>query len=101
MSEQDLLQCRRLPARLTLDQVALLLGIHPDGIDHLVDIGLLETLGGASRGVQRLFAAIYIEQLGQDVKWLGKATIKIRQNVQQRNLANKTKKNLRLEAAPA
>ena len=99
--EQDLFLCRRLPARLTVDQAALLLGIHPDGIDFLVEIGLLEALGGAPRGVQRLFAAVYIETLGRDLKWLAKATIKIRQNVQQRNLANKTKKSLRLEAAPA
>jgi len=89
---------RRLPARLTLDQTAVILGIHPDGIDHLVDIGLLDALGGAPRGAQRLFAAVYIEQLGRDIKWLAKATVKIRQFNQQRNLARK-KPNEQLAAA--
>ena len=93
MSAQELFQSRRLPARLTVDQAALLLGIHVDGIDHLVEIGLLEALGGAPRGVQRLFAAVYIETLGRDLKWLAKATLKIRQNIQQRNLASKNKKH--------
>ena len=91
MAEPTLLNFRRLPARLTVEQVAVLLGFHPDGIDHLVDIGLLEMLGGSSRGVQRLFATVYVEQLGQDVKWLAKATIKIRQFHQQRNIARKAK----------
>lgn len=91
MNEQELFHCRRLPARLTLDQAAAMLGIHPDGIDHLVDIGLIEALGGAPRGVQRMFAAVYIEQLGRDVKWLAKATTKIRQFHQQRNIARKGK----------
>src|ERR1019366_1066244 len=90
--ELNLFHCRRLPARLTVDQAAVLLGIHADGIDHLVEIEMLDALGGAPRGVQRLFAASYIESLGRDLKWLAKATLRIRQNVQQRNLANKTKK---------
>lgn len=89
MNELDLFNCRRLPARLTLDQAAAVLGIHPDGMDYLVEIGLLDPLGGAPRGVQRLFAAVYIEQLARDVKWLAKATVKIRQFNQQRNLARK------------
>jgi hypothetical protein len=89
MTDQELLNCRRLPARLTLDQAALLLGIHPDGMDYLVEIGLIEPLGGFPRGVQRLFAAVYIEHLGKDVKWLAKATAKIRQFNQQRNIARK------------
>jgi len=64
---------------------------NPDGIDHLVDIGLMEVLGGATRGVQRMFARVYIEQLGLNVKWLAKATVKIRQFHQQRNIARKSK----------
>jgi hypothetical protein len=89
VNEQDLFYCRRLPARLTVNQVAVMLGFHSDGIDHLVDIGLIDVLGGAPRGVQRMFAVVYIEQLGRDVKWLAKATTKIRQFHQQRNVTRK------------
>ena len=91
MTDHDLFQCLRLPARLTEVESGKLLGIHPDGIDHLVDIGLLDALGGAPRGVQRMFAAVYIEALGRDLKWLAKATIKIRQYNQQRNVDRKLK----------
>ena len=91
MEERELFHCRRLPARLTVNQTAMMLGFHPDGIDHLVDIGLVDELGGAPRGAQRLFAAIYVEQLGRDVKWLAKATTKIRLFHQNRNLARKQK----------
>jgi len=97
--ELDLFYCRRLPARLTLDQAAVMLGIHSDGMDYLVEIGLLEPLGGAPRGVQRLFAAVYIEQLAQDPKWLTKATVKIRLFNQQRNLARKKPSELMLETS--
>jgi hypothetical protein len=89
--QTNFLQLRRLPARLTVDQTAVLLGFHADGIDCLVDIGLMETLGGVSPGVQRMFARVYIEQLGINVKWLAKATVKIRQFHQQRNIARKSK----------
>ena len=89
MTNQELFQCRRLPARLTVEQAAAMLGFHPDGILYLVEIGLIDALGGAPCGVQRLFAAVYIEQLGQDVKWLAKATVKIRQLHQQRNITRK------------
>jgi len=88
--ELDLFYCRRLPARLTLDQAAVMLGIHSDGMDYL---------GGAPRGVQRLFAAVYIEQLAQDPKWLTKATVKIRLFNQQRNLARKKPSELMLETS--
>ena len=74
-----------------------MLGFHPDAIDYLVDIGLLEALGGSPRGAQRLLAAVYVEALGRDVKWLAKATTKIRQYHQQRNLARKKKTEDQIE----
>jgi hypothetical protein len=32
MNEQELFHCRRLPARLTVDQAAMMLGFHPDAL---------------------------------------------------------------------
>jgi len=101
MNDQDLFRYQRLPARLTVNQTALMLGFHPDAIDFLVDIGLIDALGGAPRGVQRMFASVYVEQLGQDIKWLGKATLKLRQFHQQRNLERKTKHASLAATAPA
>ena len=66
MTDQELFHCRRLPARLTVSQAGTMLGIHPDGIDFLIDLGLLETLGGSPRGTQRLLAAVYVEELGRE-----------------------------------
>jgi len=71
-----------------------MLGFNSDAIDYLVDIGLIDALGGAPRGVQRVFASVYIEQLGHDIKWLAKATVKIRQYHQQRNIARKIKREM-------
>ena len=91
MNAHELLHCRRLPARLTIYEAALVLGFHPDGIDYLVEIGLIDELGGAPKGAQRVFATVYVEELGRDVRWLAKATTKIRQFHQQRNIARKKK----------
>jgi hypothetical protein len=97
--DQQLFDCRRLPARLSVEQAAAILGFPPDGILYLVEIGLIEALGGAPCGVQRLFAAVYIEQLGRDVKWLAKATVKIRTFHQQRNFARKENSVIRSVAS--
>ena len=58
MNGLDLFNSRRLPARLTVEQASAMLGFHPDGILYLVEIGLIDALGGAPCGVQRLFAAV-------------------------------------------
>ena len=83
---------RRLPARLSIEQAGQLLRFHADSLDYLVDIGLLDVLGGTAPGTPKMFAATYILQLCADVKWLGKATQKVRQHVQKKNASQKATK---------
>ena len=85
MEETNLFFARRLPARLTIEEAGRLLGFHPDALDYLVEIGLLEVLGGASVGCQKMFAAAYIESRCADLKWLSKATLKVRHQIQRKN----------------
>ena len=90
MKAEEILNRRRQPACLIKEEAAVLLGLHPDAVDFLADIGHLEALGGTPRGVRRMFASVYIEELTRDIKWLAKATIKIRQLHQQRNSARRS-----------
>jgi hypothetical protein len=46
------LQVLRLPARLTVEAVGVMLGFYPDSIRHLVEAGLLEGLGLCIAAIQ-------------------------------------------------
>ena len=89
MPEPDLFNARRLSARIDIEQVAKLLGFHPDSIDHLVAIHMLNILAGHSPRTQRMFASAYILQLCSDVEWLEKPTKKIPQLHARKNVAQK------------
>jgi hypothetical protein len=68
------LSIRRLPARLNSEQVAQVLGFQPHDIPFLTKEGLLKPLGGGPRNSVKFFAAVEIEELGRDRKWLDRAT---------------------------
>jgi hypothetical protein len=70
----SLLAVVRLPGRLNNEQAAEVLGFQPHDIPLLVKAGLLKPLGGGPRNCVKFYAACEIEQLGQDPKWLDKAT---------------------------
>lgn len=97
MEDNEVFMVRRLPARLSIEQTGKLLRFHPDALDYLVDIGLLEVLGGIAPGAPKFFAAAYILQLCSDLKWLGKATQKVRQHIQKKNANQKAAKPNRVE----
>jgi len=59
----------RLPARLTVLEVSVLLGFHVDAIRFLVKIGLLEAIG-QTEDVELMFDAAYIDGLRRNPKWL-------------------------------
>lgn len=98
--DQILFFARRLPGRLNIDQTAKLLQFHPDSLDYLISIGLLDVLGGYMPGSQKMFSATYIMQLSTDVKWLGKATSRVRQHVQKNNALKREAKQVRGECKP-
>ncbi len=69
-----LLGLRRLPARLTSEQIAIVLGFQVHDIPALVKAGLLKPLGGGLRNSVKYFAAIDVDQKSNDAKWLDRAT---------------------------
>jgi hypothetical protein len=91
MQSFRVLEVLRLPARLTVEEVSVLLGFHVDSVNFLVDEGMLEVLG-EKEGVQRMFAASYVDSLRRDIKWLAKATNRVRLHHRARNAAQKAKK---------
>ena len=71
----QILNCRRLPARLTRFETANLLNLHDvDSVSALVEARLLKPLGHRTKKSQMWFATCEILRLSEDVKWLGRAT---------------------------
>jgi len=85
------LQILRLPARLTVEETGAFLGFHSDSIRYLVEAGLLKGLGEI-RGVQMMFATVYLRRLGNDEKWLTRATNAVRKHHRNRNAAQKSRR---------
>jgi hypothetical protein len=100
MEPKQMLQVLRLPARLTVEQAGVLLGFHEDAVGILIKTKMLEPLGGHAPGAQRMFAAVEIQRLRNDLKWLSKATRLLREHFQCRNSRRKSKKNLRGGISP-
>ena len=69
----QLLNLIRLPAMLTVDQTAALLGMVPKHIPILVAARHLKPLGKPARNGGKWFAAVDIEALAKDRDWLEKA----------------------------
>jgi hypothetical protein len=78
MNPQELLNCRRLPARLDAEQTAVLLGFRlaPD-IQVLMRAKLLKPLGNPARNGVKHFSSAHVLQLAADGEWLHKATAAI------------------------
>jgi len=85
MEPKQVLHVLRLPARLTVEEAAVLLGFHSQAIAVLVKAKMLEPLGGYSRGAQQMFATVELHRLHDDLKWLAKATRLLREHFQIRN----------------
>ena len=63
-----------LPARLTADQAAAVLGFPRHDITVLMAKGLLRPLGRPVQNSTKYFATAELIELRSDVKWLGRAT---------------------------
>lgn len=87
-----ILEFRRLPARLTTSQVAVVLGMHADHIGWLVGARMLKPLGQATTGKAMYFAAKDIEALAMDVRWLSNATRIITTRIANKNQCSTTRK---------
>lgn len=74
MADDSLLHQRRLPARLTMEQTAVLLGFKLHDIPVLIRAKLLKPLGNPAPNAPKHFAAVDVEALGRDRLWLDRAS---------------------------
>ena len=71
--KKDLLNLRRLPARLTAKEAALVLGCKAYDIPVLEQLGLLKPLARSEKNHVRHYAAVEVEALARDPQSLSKA----------------------------
>jgi hypothetical protein len=79
------LNCRRLPGRLNVHQVAAVLGFSPHDIPVLVARMLLKPLGKPVANSSKYFAARDTELLSLDPAWLSKASSTMMEHWQGKN----------------
>jgi hypothetical protein len=87
MSSQQLqfLNLRNLPARLTVEEAAWLLGFAPHNIPILAAAGLLKPLGQPPPNAVKYFATFNICELKHDANWLFRASKEIMRYWQVKN----------------
>lgn len=84
-SNVDVLTCPRLPARLFVEQVALLLGFQVYELLLLIRSGHLKCLGSPSPNSTKHFSSTYILQIASDPAWLSQATKTVALAVREKN----------------
>ncbi len=85
----------RLPARLNREETAAILGFRDHDIPVLERSRLLKPLGGGVRNCVKYFAAVEIEKLSKDRKWLDRATTAIsRRKVQVEGVSNTSRQSI-------
>jgi hypothetical protein len=72
--EKEMLNYRRVPARLDAKQTAALLGFMPYEIPVLVKARLLRPLGDPAANAHKYWSSVEILALAQDRQWLDRAT---------------------------
>ena len=97
---QSILNCRRLPSRLTSEESAAVLGFNSHDIPVLVAGTLLMPLGDPAPNAPKYFAASDILAHGSDPKWLDKATRALSAHWKEKNTVGSKKLNLSNGASP-
>jgi hypothetical protein len=70
----NLLNCRRLPARLNSTEVAVLLGVQDHDVSVLIGAKLLVPLGKPAANAPKYFAAVEVSERAANPEWLSNAT---------------------------
>lgn len=70
----SLMNCRRLPARLTTGEAAAVLGFQEHDIAPLIAAKLLSPLGRPAPNAPKYFASVDILTAAEDREWLSQAT---------------------------
>lgn len=86
---QSLLNCRRLPARLSTGETAAVLGFREHDMATLVGARLLRPLGDPAANSPKHFASVAIIAHSQDAAWLSRATRVISEQWRRRNMSKK------------
>ena len=72
--QEQILNLKTLPARVRVEDAALLLGFSTHEIPILVARGLIKPLGHPPLTGVKFFSAMSLEELRKDEKWLAKAS---------------------------
>lgn len=98
--QEQLLNLHRLPARLHVEEAALLLGFTAHEIPILVSRGLIKPLGHPPVTGVKYFSALALEELRKDERWLAKASDCVVQYWQDVNQNRKTARRDQNPGAP-
>lgn len=92
---ETMLNLRRLPGRLTIHQVGVILGFPIHDISILIQTKLLKPLGNPPDNGHKYFSAAEIEALAKDRNWLDKASRTVTRHWQGKNHNQRHKETLR------
>jgi hypothetical protein len=93
----EFLNLRNLPARLSAEEAAWLLGFSPHDLPVLVSTGLLKPLGQPVPNAVKYFATVTVFELKQDVQWQFRATKAIMQYWRHKNQRKSSVSGLRTD----
>ncbi len=95
----SLMNCRRLPARLTTGEAAGVLGFQEHDIAPLIAAKLLTPLGKPAPNAPKYFASVDILEAAQNRDWLSQATRALARYWQGKNERKKTNRLVALDTA--
>ena len=101
MTELDLFNCRRLPARLAIEQVALLLGFQVYEILILVRLGRIKSVNYQSRNSRKYFHGQYVLKLAEDGEFIERASKLVAKAVRENNRKTSESSPTKSIGAPA
>jgi len=81
----QLLNCRRLPARLNTRETSVLLGVQEHDIPALISAKLLFPLGKPAANAPKYFTAVEVVERAGDLEWLAQATKALAKHWQRKN----------------
>ncbi|HEY8899357.1 MAG TPA: hypothetical protein VIM61_03025 [Chthoniobacterales bacterium] len=85
-----ILNCHRLPGRLTTAETAVLLGFQEHDIAPLVAAKMLTPLGKPAPNAPKYFAAIEVQACAENRDWLSQATKALTQHWHRKNSRKRT-----------
>ena len=85
-----ILNCHRLPGRLTTAEAAVLLGFQEHDIAPLVSAKMLTPLGKPAPNAPKYFAAIDVQACAENRDWLSQATKALTQHWHRKNSRKKS-----------